>query len=180
MPQFFFLWAPIQWKDRCTHFSTFEDSDGRPWHQDGAVIPVYENPDDIPGVNDPAIRYMGRVEHKLHYVPGTRRTHHAEIVLVERTGERHEIALESLLTFQMKGIGYQHPQWGHGHWKGELAIAGESWRQADLDPLAFDNLHTQQVVKATTNGEEGVGVLEQVAIGPHEASGLTGFMDGAE
>ncbi|HXC52305.1 MAG TPA: hypothetical protein VN634_15585 [Candidatus Limnocylindrales bacterium] len=180
MPQFFFLWAPIQWKTRCTHFATFEDSDGRPWHQDGAIVPVYERPDDIPGVNDPAIRYMARVEHKLEYFPGMRRARRANIALVERGGARHEIALESLLTFQMKGIGYQHQEWGHGHWKGELAMAGESWKQADLDPLAFDNLHTQQVVRATMNGEEGVGVLEQIAIGPHETSGLTGFLDGAE
>ncbi len=180
MPQFFFLWAPIQWKTRCTHFATFEDSDGRPWHQDGAIVPVYERPDDIPGVNDPAIRYMARVEHKLEYFPGMRRARRANIALVERGGARHEIALESLLTFQMKGIGYQHQEWGHGHWKGELAMAGESWKQADLDPLAFDNLHTQQVVRATMNGEEGVGVLEQIAIGPHETSGLTEFLDGAE
>lgn len=180
MPQFFFLWAPIQWKQRCTHFATFEEADGRAWHQDGAIVPAYENVAGIPGVNDPAIRYMGRVEHKLEYEPGTRRARRADITLVERGGARHEIALESLLTFQMKGIGYQHPEWGHGHWKGELAIGGDSWKQSDLDPLAIDNVHTQQVMRARLGDEEGVGVMEQIALGPHEPSGLTGFLDGAE
>jgi hypothetical protein len=80
----------------------------------------------------------------------------------------------------MKGIGYQHPEWAHGHWKGELAVAGESWKSADIDPLAWENLHTQQVVRARLGDEEGIGVLEQIAIGPHVPSGLTGFMDGAE
>jgi hypothetical protein len=180
MPQFFFLWAPLQWKTRCTHFSTFEESDGRAWHQDGALIPAYEVPDDIPGVNDAAIEYMARVEHKLEYNPGTRKARRAEIALVERSGTRHEISLETLLTFQMKGIGYQHPEWAHGHWKGELAIAGESWKSADIDPLAWENLHTQQVVRAKMGDEEGIGVLEQIAIGPHQPSGLQGFLDGYE
>lgn len=180
MPQFFFLWAPLQWKDRCTHFGVFENGDGSRWHADGAIAPAYENPADIPGVTDPAIRYMVAVEHSLEYVKGTRRAHRARLALIERGGARHEISLESLLTFQMKGIGYTHPEWGHGHWKGELAIAGESWKSADLDPLAFDNLHTQQVMRARMGGEEGIGVMEQIAIGPHEPSGLTGFMDGAE
>lgn len=180
MPQFFFVWAPLQWKNRCTHFATFEESDGRAWHQDGALVPAYENPDDIPGVNDPGIQYMARVEHRLHHVPGTRRTSAAEIALIERGGTRHEISLETLLTFQMKGIGYQHPEWAHANWKGELAMAGESWKSADIDPLAFENLHTQQVVRARMGDEVGVGVIEEIAIGPHEPSGLTGFMDGFE
>lgn len=180
MPQFFFLWAPLQWKTRCTHFSTFEESDGRAWHQDGAFVPAYEVPDDIPGVNDAAIEYMSRVEHKLEYNRGTRKARRADIALVERSGARHEIALEPLLTFQMKGIGYQHPEWAHGHWKGELAVAGESWKSADIDPLAWENLHTQQVVRARMGDEEGIGVLEQIAIGPHAPSGLTGFLDGYE
>ena len=64
-----------------------------------------------------------------------RRAGAAEIALVSKTGERRDIALEPLLCFRMKGIGYSHPEWGHGRWKGELAIGGESWREADLDPL---------------------------------------------
>jgi hypothetical protein len=80
----------------------------------------------------------------------------------------------------MKGIGYTHPEWGHGRWKGELAIAGESWKSADLDPLAFDNLHIQQVMRARTGSEEGVGVMEQFCIGPHAPSGFTDLIDGAK
>ena len=66
----------------------------------------------------------------------------------------------------MKGIGYTHPEWGHGMWKGELAIGGESWRTDDLDPMAIDNQHVQQVVRATSGGEQGIGVLEQLCLGP--------------
>ena len=39
--QAFFLWAPIHWDDRCTHFGVFEDADANRWHTDGVVLPVY-------------------------------------------------------------------------------------------------------------------------------------------
>jgi hypothetical protein len=32
LPQIFFLWAPIQWGEFCTHAGVFEDADGRAWH----------------------------------------------------------------------------------------------------------------------------------------------------
>jgi hypothetical protein len=180
LPQFSFLWAPIHWRDRCTHFGMFEDADGRPWHFDGAVMPAYENLADIPPVEDPRTRKMVSGERRVTYVPGTRRAKSAVIAMTDRAGERIEISLEPLLCFQMKGIGYTHPEWGHGRWKGELAIAGESWKSADLDPLAFDNLHIQQVMRARTGSEEGVGVMEQFCIGPHAPSGFTDLIDGAK
>ena len=80
----------------------------------------------------------------------------------------------------MKGIGYMHPEWGHGRWKGELAVAGESWKTADLDPMAIDNLHIQQVVRARMGDEQGVGVLEQLCLGSHEPSGFKEFLDPAK
>jgi hypothetical protein len=178
-PGIFFLWGPIHWKERCTHFSTFEDPRGVPWHQDAAMAPAYASPEAIPGVVDPGIRYLPAAEHDLEYESGTRRMKRGELRLVEHTGERHVIRIEPLLRFQMKGIGYQHPEWGHGRWKGELALGGESWRTADLDPMALDNLHIQQVVRATLDGQEGVGVLEQLCLGPHEPSGFREFMDPA-
>ena len=137
-----------------------------------------------PGVNDPGIERMASVEHRLEFVPGTRRARSAEISLIPRSGERIEISLEPLLCFQMKGIGYTHPEWGHGRWKGELAIGGESWKSAGLDPMAFENLHVQQVVRARMRGplgeDEGVGVLEQICIGPHAVYGFKEFLDGAQ
>lgn len=179
LPQFFFMWAPIHWQDRCTHFGVFEDETGRAWHQDGAIVPVYESPHDIPGVEDPGIKRMASVSHRTTNEKGTRRARSAEIALTEASGERHVIELEPLLCFRMKGIGYSHPQWGHGRWKGELAIGGESWKTAELNELALENLHIQQVVRARMDGREGIGALEQIAIGPHATSGFKEFMDGA-
>jgi len=180
LPRFFFLWAPIHWRDRCTHFGLFEDPDGYQWDSYGMILPAYASPDDIPGVEDPRTRRMAAVEHRLKYVPGTRRAGSAEISLVERSGERHDIQLEPLLCFRMKGIGYTHPEWGHGFWKGELAIAGESWKCDDLDPMAIENQHIQQVMRARRGDEVGVGVMEQLCFGPHQRYGFRDLLDPAK
>jgi len=178
-PQIFFLWAPLHWDDHCTHMGLFEDGDGRRWHSDGMIVPAYERPDQIPGVVDPAVRVVDAVEHEIEYVPGTRRAGAARIALATRDGERIQIELEPLLCFQMKGIGYMHPQWSHGLWKGELALAGESWKCADLDPIALENQHIQQVVRARRGERTGIGVLEQLCIGRHARYGFEGLLDGA-
>ncbi len=177
--QVFFLWAPLHWKERCTHYGVFEDGDGFMWHKDGAIVPAYEDPDAIPGVEEPALVPIAACEHQIDYLKGTRRAAHARIALVEKSGRRHEIELEPLLCFRMKGIGYMHPEWGHGFWKGELAIGGESWKESELDPMAPHNQHIQQVVRARMGGETGIGVLEQICFGPHKRYGFEQLLDPA-
>ncbi len=179
LPQVFFLWAPLHWNDHCTHYGLFDDAQGRTWHQDGLIVPAYDDPADIPGVMDPGQRVMPTLEHSIDYIPGTRRAGAARIALIAADGDRLEIELEPLLCFRMKGIGYSHPDWGHGTWKGELAIGGESWKCDDIAPMALENQHIQQVVRATAGGRTGVGVLEQISIGPHARYGFRELLDPA-
>lgn len=175
--QFFFLWAPLQWADRCTHMGIFENELGVPWHWDGLIVPTYRSPEDLPGIEDPGATPLLQVEHALDFVPGTRRAAGGELALTHGDGTREVIELEPLLCFRMKGIGYTHLEWGHGRWKGESAIGGESWKTADLDEMAIDNLHVQQVVRARSERGEGIGVLEQIALGPHRKYGWKEFLD---
>jgi hypothetical protein len=179
LPQIFFLWAPIHWEDHCTHFAAFEDGDGFKWHQDAMVVPAYTAPNTIPGVTDPDIREWGSVEHRLTYARGTRRAESAEIAMISKSGERLDVSLDPLLCFRMKGIGYNHPEWAHGRWQGELRIGAEAWKCDELSPLAIENQHIQQVVRARCGEREGVGVLEQLCFGPHAPSGFKEFLDGA-
>ena len=69
----FFLWAPLHWKNRCTHAGIFESNEGVRWHWDGMTVPVYDDPAKIPLVDDPGLAPLAAVDHKLEYVPGTRR-----------------------------------------------------------------------------------------------------------
>src|SRR4030095_7876900 len=57
LPQIFFLWAPIQWGDFCTHAGIFEDADGSAWHAEGVRMPVSPSvaaiPRALPGGSSP-------------------------------------------------------------------------------------------------------------------------------
>lgn len=175
-----FCWLPVHWGDQCSLAGWFEDEAGYQWHNDQCILPLYADSDQIPGTTDPAARvWQGPVGHQVEMLPGTRRARSAVVTMHDRSGETLEIHVEPLMVHRMKGLGYQHPEWGHGKWHDELAIGGESWSDADLDPLALENLHVQQVIRATCNGKVGHGVLEQMHIGPSASYGFKDWFDGA-
>lgn len=173
-----FMWAPIHWEDECSLAGWFEDGTAHQWHTDQGFLPLYPNLEDIPGTNDAAAKsWHGKVDYDIQMLPGTRRAQSARITMQNRSGETKEIMLEPVLVHRMKGLGYQHPEWGHGKWQGELRIGGESWTDADLDPLALENIHVQQIVRATCGDKVGHGVLEQLHIGPHTGLGFKDWFD---
>lgn len=181
MPQgICFVWAPLVWDDHITHAIFFDDSKGHPLVREGIVAPLYKSVNDIPGVEDGQDQRMATARHRIEYVPGTRLAKSAEIDLVDHEGNTRTIALEPILKFQMKGLGYMHPTWGQGMWKGELEMAGESFDPRQIDPLAPENLHVQQVVRASDGTRTGMGVLEQITVGPYAPAGFTEFLDGAK
>lgn len=179
LPQFWFLWNPVHWDDHCTHVGLFEYEDGHPWHTDAAIVPAYDDPADIPGIEDPGTRMLCTATHAIDYRPGTRWAQAATITLVDPDAGDRVIDLDPVLRFHMRGIGYRHPVWGHGLWHGDLAIGRDDFRPDDLDPLAIDCSHVQQVVRARCGDDHGIGVLEQYSLGPHAPSGFTAFDDGA-
>ncbi len=172
LPQFFWLWAPIQFDDVCVHFDVNEDGEGRRWHANGNLVRVGAFTDD-------AIEYIKTVEHRIQWATGTRRAAKAAITLTPHARPPVTVDLEPILTFQMRGLGYFDPEWGHGMWKGEEAVGGDVWTLADLHPLEPWHLHVQQLCRARMEGREGIGVLEQLVIGPHAPSGFRSIIDGA-
>lgn len=178
---FFFLWAPLHWDDHATNSIFFDDMRGQPLVREGFTTPKYDANDVPEAVVDPRSEYMATTRHRVTYVPGTRLAASAEIDLDPVGGKTRTITLEPILKFQMKGLGYGHPEWGQGMWKGENAVGHESFDPRQVDPLAPENLHTQQVCICTDNeGRRGIGVLEQIVIGPYAPAGFTQFLDGAK
>lgn len=178
-PQFFWLWAPLHFDDVCTHFDATEDAEGRPRSAHGSVVALLGPGDEPTDPEERRLQRMPRVRHRIRWQPGTRRARDAELVLEPLRGDPHVIHLEPLLSFQMLGIGYLHPEWGHGLWKGDEAVGAEEWKLSELDPLDFRHLHVQQLSRARWGEREGVGVLEQLVIGPHAPSGFRDLLDGA-
>ncbi len=179
-PQFFWLWAPLHFDDVCTHFGLNEYGDGRPWHRNGCVIRTFD-PDraDASPADPEGIEPAADIAYEIVWRSGTRRAESARLTLVPREGEPQIIDLEPILTFQMLGLGYLHPEWGHGVWKGTEAVAAESWALADLDPLDPRHIHVQQLCRARMGRREGIGILEQLVLGPHAPSGFKDLFDGA-
>lgn len=173
LPQFFWLWAPIHFDDLCAHAQVNEDGDGRRMAASG----VLATPD-----NDDAttLRTAETISHRIAWQTGTRRAARAELTLAPHGGQPHAITLEPMLTFQMLGLGYVNPDWGHGRWHGEEAVGGAVWTLADLDPLDPSHLHVQQLCRAHMGGRTGIGVIEQLVIGPHAPSGFGDLFDGAK
>lgn len=175
----FFLWAPLFWDDHVSHAIFFDGPRGEALAREGLTAPLYASEADVPGVQDPAIEHMATARHRVTYHAGTRLAAAAEIDLVGLDNEVRTIALEPILRFQMKGLGYGHPTWGQGMWKGELACGAETFDPANLDLLAPEHIHVQQVVRASDGTRSGIGVLEQVVIGPYAPAGFSDFLDGA-
>lgn len=176
-PQIFWLWAPINWQDRCTLYGLAAGVDGKRNKQFCHVFPVHADQDFDP-LDESGIREITPGAHRLRFQSGSRFAAAAQIDHVDGT-RTDTIALEVLLRFHMLGIGYSHPQWGHGMWKGEEAITSEHWNVNELDPRLPMHQHMQQVVRATDGERVGVGVLEQLILGEYRPYSLTGFSDPA-
>jgi hypothetical protein len=179
--QFFWLWAPIHFDDLCAHFDVIEDGEGRVENSNGSIIPILADPaDEVIDYGETIAAKMESVSHRVRWRPGTRRAESAEIVLASFRGDERVIALEPMLTFQMLGLGYLHPEWGHGIWKGEEVVGCEQWKPAELNPLDPRHIHVQELCRARMGEREGIGILEQLVIGPHQPSGFEGLLDGAK
>ncbi len=164
--QFYWLWAPANFEDLCTHFDVNEDADGSRWHEMGVWAPIGG-----PVENAASVRYH------IDWRSGTRHARRAEIVLRRASGEECLMTLAPLYNFYMVGLGYQHPQWGHGMYVGDYQVGGESWLLSDVDPAVPLHLHVQAVCEVALGHRKGIGVLEQLVLGPHQPSGFTGLFD---
>ena len=170
-PQFYWLWAPVNFPSMSTHFDVNEHADGRRWHEVGAIAPVGDAPP----------RLTRTVEYRHEWRPGTRWASWFEYDLIEWDGSLTSVRLEPMYEFIMSGIGYGHSLYRHGSWQGESMVAGQRLTLPVDDPCAFDHVHVQALCRATLTAadgsvEHGTGILEQLVIGDH-VSGLTGIID---
>jgi len=183
-PGVYWVWNPINFGTFSTQMGTFEDRDGNPTQVSADLVPLYDDPADIPEGEDPGIIAMSDIQHELDWIPGTRRARGATARFRDKDGTEYHYTLETGQRFYMLGIGYNHFEWGHAYWKGELETGREEWDLNEVNELDYQYIHTHQVARATlTRGGEtlqGVGTLESIVIGRHARSGFKDFFDGAE
>ena len=171
-PQFFWLWAPVNFETLATHFDVNEYGDGRRWHEVGAIA-----------ADGGEAVMMRSVDYRIEWQPGTRWARSFSYDLIDWNGDVHTVTLRPHATFMMRGIGYGHPEFNHGRFIGESVVAGERMTLPVDQPCRRDTVHIQALCAAEYrrpdgSTEIGVGILEQLAIGPHP-TGLTGLIDPA-
>jgi hypothetical protein len=164
--QVFWLWAPLHFDDCCTHLALFEHADGERWLDQSLIVPL------LPDAGAP--EHLLPSEYELTWMPERREMADCTLTLHPREGGPIRIELEKLFSFRMRGIGYSHPHWAHGSNHGELEVGGESISLADYAVDDPTTNHVQTLCKVRMGDRDGIGVLEQIAIGPHVPTGLTG------
>lgn len=171
-PQFYWLWAPLNFDDCITLYHVNTYANGEPWNT-AAVIS---------GLDDAEPLHTRSCWSNLTFKSGSRHATAATIEMENYRREKTFIELTPKWNFYMMGLGYMNPNWGHGHPKGELAVGYESFRTDEIDTCLPPYLHIQAFVEAKmtlADGtvKEGCGVLEQLILGAHEPSGFKDMLD---
>jgi len=174
LPQFYWLWSPLNFDDRFMLYHKNADENGTPWNTASV----------IGALGDAAPSHMTSCASKISYKQGTRHAQNAVLETVDADGGRWEIELTPRFQFYMSGIGYMHPEWGHGMYRGENAVGYDAYDLATLNENDPRFQHIQAFVTATLKGpggveREGAGVLEQLVVGAYKPHGLTGIFDPA-
>ncbi len=171
------LWAPLHFPDHCRVAGWFELPGGMKWRADGHVIPVGDPVPPSVAMGDPGVARVEPKGARLEFESGTRWAKSVGLDLISASGDPVEIELRPLLRFDMKGIGYSHPTWGHGVWQGESVTEREDWVMADVSPTDPTHQHVHHLVTATMGDRTGYGIFEQIIHGPHTQWGFQEALD---
>jgi hypothetical protein len=173
-PQFYWLWSPCSFEQGSFFFHSNEDALGRPWNTRAVWAPDDKLEEDFAHLNGEA---------KVVWKSGTRHAASAVVTLTDDFGQpAGEVSFAPIYEFQMMGLGYTHPKWGHGQLHGQLTVEREDIDLAKADPKMPFNLHVQALSVVTYTAPDGTvstgrGVLEQLVMGPHKPSGFKEILD---
>jgi hypothetical protein len=173
LPQFYWLWAPLNFSDRFMLYHKNADGEGVPWNTASV----------LGSLGDARATHLTSCTSEIIYKSGTRHASGAVLEAIAPSGELWRAELTPRFNFYMSGIGYMHPEWGHGMYRGENALGYDTYDLATLNENDPRFQHVQAFVTAELYGpgveRAGAGVLEQLVVGAYAPHGLTGIFDPA-
>jgi hypothetical protein len=173
VPQFYWLWSPVNFSNGSLFFHVNDDQHGRPWNTRAVWCPD--------GASAPDMLESDDCHMDVSLKPGWRHASDALLTAQLPDGRALEARFTTGPTFLMRGIGYGHPEWTHGGWKGPLVVEREDIDLAALQPGRPDHLHIQAIsqVALTIDGQvqQGTGILEQLMLGAYDPLGLTSLFN---
>ncbi|MHA6333623.1 hypothetical protein ACXYL9_08045 [Qipengyuania sp. CAU 1752] len=169
VPSFFWQWTPVNFPGGSLFFHVNNDTHGEAWNTRAAWADDGARASEI---TEGAGGMRTRLESDTRWPSGG-------TLSLALMGAPEQVKFEPLGRFQMKGLGYTHPKWGHGIYHGALSVEREDIDLTKVDPLQPENLHVQIPVSVLgSDGTEGIGVFEQLILGPFAPLGLKGILDG--
>jgi hypothetical protein len=165
---FFWVYAPVRFADGAMITIIQERPSGERIMQDAHRIP--------PIGSDANVEWLGRPEHSLRFVEGSRRIAGATLSYYGTHGRKTaDVEVEPLLAFPLLlGSGYGlEPDWRHGMYQGDLVVQGQSI--PPVDPTYFNWALTEYAARFTDGDRVGYGMFECAVMGPHEQYGFEGW-----
>ena len=170
VPQFYWLWSPVNFDTGSLFFHINADGHGIPWNTRAVWCP---DGADSAGMDETEEAHM-----IVTLKQGWRHAQSATLTISDHS----KITFTPIATFLMRGIGYGHPEWTHGGWKGALAVAREDIELDSITAGRPDHLHIQAISRVTMERggatQQGIGILEQLILGTYAPLGLETIFDG--
>lgn len=157
---FYWLYAPMQFRDHTILCVLQEDAKGRRVLEDAVRVWGFDQ--------DRETEYLGRPEYRPVYAPGTREVVSAVIAFSPPGGRPFEVRCTPLLPVHMMvETGYGHAEgWRHGmHHGPDIVVQGITHRLPDDADKMWGMVDA--VSRFEYADEIGYGLLEYWALGPH-------------
>ena len=169
LPQFYWLWAPANFIDQSSHLYFVDDESGYATHSHC-----------VQQGTDHSVK-LHELKKEIEYKKGSRRITKAKFFALKEDGTKVSWSLTPRYHIYMCGLGYMHPEWGHGQFHGENQSLYDFYDLKE-DPHDPPFLHIQAIcdfeMKEHGSTKKGIGALEQLLIGPHHTSGFEALLDG--
>ena len=170
LPQFYWLWAPANFEEFSSHVYFVDNESGESTHSHSVLQMSSEQQTEV----------LGTPQKIITYEKNSRRVLKAEFYSQKDDGSEVRVVIEPKYRMFMCGLGYMHPEWGHGMYRGDNESMYDSYDLSE-DPHDPPFLHVQAISDFTVsmNGQtsKGIGVLEELLIGKHKPSGFEGLLD---
>ena len=175
-PQFYWLWTPINFENHVLFCHTNDDGNGGPWNRRAVLQDLQSE----------TVRHFDRFVLNIRYHDQTRRVAGLDLELAEDDGALAHVRMQTHTPlFYMQGLGYTHPEWGHGKNQGAAKTTFDTVALDDAEAFLRQGmmhfLHVQAPVTVTfetqTETHQGRGVVEQLFIGAHAPSGFGDLFD---
>ena len=94
---------------------------------------------------------MARAAAEVRFRSGCRHAESARLIFEEDGGAQTTIELETEMQFYMAGIGYLGSEWGHGQYKGKLAVGYDRYVLSEVDEADLAFLHVQALCRGVVD-----------------------------